>query len=81
MIYKIEINLGQETLYVKESDIDQIVEEEEGHSIYLKRPLKYNDGLGFADVKATEISVIYDVESISLVDIPLLDANVRLKDR
>jgi len=85
MIYEIQINsdsdiIDWERLLIKESDIDQIVLENDGYSIYLKRPLKYNELLGTDEEEEIEIEVIGDVQSIQLVDIPRLYANVRLED-
>ena len=85
MIYEIKINsdgdrIDWERLLIKESDIDQIVLENDGYSIYLKRPLKYNELLGTDEEEEIEIEVIGDVQSIQLVDIPRLYANVRLED-
>jgi len=85
MIYEIQINsdsdiIDWERLLIKESDIDQIVLENDGYSIYLKRPLKYNELLGTDEEEEIEIEVIGDVQSIQLVHIPRLYANVRLED-
>ena len=70
MIYEIKINsdsdiIDWERLLIKESDIDQIVLENDGYSIYLKRPLKYNELLGTDEEEEIELFLWFTEKTLN----------------